>query len=104
MINPIHFGFNTLVYYAVSLVSPIEFMVINLFYIALAELIDLDHLFSKPIYDPKRNSFKTHFFHRKWRYVILFSVITMYWTPFFSLALLSHLLLDYIDAKYFMKL
>lgn len=32
-----------------------------------AQCIDIDHLFSRPIYDPKRNGFKTHFLHKNWK-------------------------------------
>ena len=39
-----------------------------------SNLIDLDHLLTRPVYDPKRNSFKTHLLHRNWKIGLLLSL------------------------------
>ena len=104
-ITPIHFGFNVLVYYLTSLVFPVEFLWVNTLYLLSAELIDLDHLWSKPIYKPGRNSLTTHFLHKNWKWVGFFSLLSLPFHPlrFIGLGLISHLFLDYIHAKYFME-
>lgn len=105
--TPVHFGFNVFVYYLISILFSVEFVLFNLVYLLLAELIDLDHLFSKPIYVKRRDPFKTHFFHKNFIYVIIFTILIMFIsTPFIfiGLGLLSHLSLDYVYTKYILKL
>ncbi len=66
-----------------------------------ANLIDLDHLFSRPIYHPRRNPFKVHFFHRNWKWVTAFS-IGMLFLPaifFLGIGILVHFILDYLYIK-----
>ena len=74
---------------------------VDLALIVGANLIDLDHLFSRPIYDPKRNSFKAHFLHRHWKIVSLLSLGTLFFRPiaFLGLGILLHFLLDYLYSK-----
>jgi len=74
---------------------------VDLALIVGANLIDLDHLFSRPIYDPKRNSFKAHFLHRHWKIVSLLSLGTLFFRPiaFLGLGILLHFLLDYLYNK-----
>ena len=104
--TPIHFGFNLMIYYFVSLIFSIEFLIINCLYLLFAELIDLDHLFSKPIYHPKRNPFKTHYFHRNWIFVLIIGIFCLFFYPilFLGIGLISHIILDYIYTKYWLKL
>ncbi len=105
-ITPIHFCFNIVIYYFITLVSPIEFLMINCLYLLFAELIDLDHLFSKPIYHPKRNPFKIHYFHKNWKFVLIIGVLCLFFNPilFFGIGLISHITLDYIYTRYWLKL
>lgn len=102
----IHIGFNLGIYYFLSLISSIEFVLVNCLFLFAAELIDLDHLFSKPVYQTKRNSFKVHFFHRNWLPVLAVGTIGLFFYPilFFSIGLISHFSLDYFYVKYFLKL
>lgn len=64
----------------------------------LSNLIDLDHLFKKPIYDKKRCSINFHYLHKKW--LIPFYVIGLF-TPliWFFIGVLLHLFLDYLECK-----
>ncbi len=66
-----------------------------------SNLIDLDHLFSRPIYHPKRNPFTTHPIHKKWLATSIISVILILYRPcmFLGVGLLLHLFLDYIYIK-----
>lgn len=103
----IHFGFNAIVYYLISVLFSVEFIFFNLIYLLLAELIDIDHLFSRPIYVKKRDPFKTHFFHKNFIFVSLFAVLIMFISApfiFVGLGLLSHLSLDFIYTKYVLKI
>ncbi|HEY9583983.1 MAG TPA: DUF6122 family protein [Candidatus Paceibacterota bacterium] len=66
-----------------------------------SDLIDLDHLFSKPIYHPRRNPFKTHFLHKHWIILGLISLGSILYRPltFLGIGLVSHMLLDYLYTK-----
>jgi len=66
-----------------------------------SNLIDLDHLFSRPIYNAKRNSFGAHFLHKHWRMVSLLSLGMLFVRPvaFLGLGILLHFLLDYLYNK-----
>jgi len=63
-----------------------------------SHLIDLDHLFSQPIYDPARCSINSHFLHG-W-YMFPISLIGIIWSKYryLFLAILFHLLLDFVDC------
>jgi hypothetical protein len=66
-----------------------------------SNLIDLDHLFSRPIYHPKRNPFKTHPIHKRWLIASLVSIALILYRPgmFLGVGLLLHLFLDYLYIK-----
>ena len=100
----VHFGVNLIVYFILSLFLPIQFLIINCFYLLLAELIDIDHLFSKPIYHPRRNPFKTHFLHKNWRLISTISML-LFLSPiyFLGIGLISHLFIDWIYTNYWLK-
>jgi hypothetical protein len=104
-LSHIHVAFNLSLYYLASLLVNIEFLILNIFLLISAELIDLDHLFSRPIYKKNRNSFKHHFFHKNYKFVLLFSLLISPFYPlsFLGLGLTSHLTLDYLYVKYFLK-
>lgn len=105
-ITPIHISINYFIYFVAVLISPLEFKLEALALIALAELIDLDHLNKKPIYKKNRNSFKHHFFHKNWKITGLMAIILVFFYPitYFSLAILSHLAVDFLYTKYYLKL
>ena len=104
-ITPIHITINYVIYYLITIITQLEFTYKGLILIALAELIDLDHLFSKPIYKKNRNSFKTHLFHKYWKLTTLFAIILILISPlyFTGLAIISHLIIDYIHLKLFLE-
>lgn len=70
--------------------------------VVCAELIDLDHLFSKPIYHPLRNPFRTHFLHKRWYIIVIFAIVMMFlfsWGVYLGIGLLSHIFVDFIYVK-----
>ncbi|OHA17398.1 MAG: hypothetical protein A2830_03965 [Candidatus Taylorbacteria bacterium RIFCSPHIGHO2_01_FULL_44_110] len=92
---------NLAVFLILSNIPGIEANYYDLALIISSNLVDLDHLFSRPIYHPKRNPFKTHFLHKKWMYMIALSFILFFVRPvmFLGVGLLLHFLLDYIYIK-----
>ncbi|HEY4505213.1 MAG TPA: DUF6122 family protein [Candidatus Paceibacterota bacterium] len=65
-----------------------------------SNLVDLDHLFSRPIYQPGRDSFKTHFLYKQWKMVLLLSILMLFVRPlmFLGIGLVLHFFLDYLDT------
>lgn len=61
-------------------------------------LIDLDHLFADPIYDPNRCGVGFHPFHSYYAIVVYAVLATMGKTRIIGLGLLIHMLLDSIDC------
>lgn len=61
-------------------------------------LIDIDHLFANPIYDPNRCSVNFHFMHSFPVIILYFIMIIPPKTRLLSIGLLFHLLTDYIDC------
>lgn len=103
--TPYHLGANIAIYYVLSLILPIDFTIINCIFLLSADFIDLDHLLSKPIYKKMRDPFKTHILHKNWKLVTVFSMCILFFYPylFIGLGLLSHILLDYLYYKYYLK-
>ena len=102
MLTPTHSFFDTIIYFGLNYFGIIKFRYFDLIALYSAGLIDLDHLFSKPVFDPKRNPFKAHFLHKNWKTVILFSMIALFFyrpLAFLGAGLLSHLFLDFIYIK-----
>jgi len=101
MLSPIHISFNLLLLSIIAYVKILNVSIIDLILLLSSEFIDLDHFFSRPVYHPKRNPFKTHFLHKKWLSIIIISLglISFRPTTFLGIGLLSHLFLDWIYIK-----
>ena len=100
MITPIHILFNLLIYFILGK-TLILTTNIDLILLLCSELIDLDHLRAKPIYHPRRNSFKTHPLHKQWKIILIISLLLLFYRPlmFLGIGLISHFLLDFIENK-----
>ena len=61
-------------------------------------LIDLDHLIAQPIFEPTRCSINFHPLHSYWAIGIYFLGLFFKKTRVLSIALLLHMLADYIDC------
>lgn len=98
MIIPIHLAFDLIFYSLLN--NFINVDLTDLILLFSNSLFDLDHLFSKPIYHPKRDPFKTHFLHKKWQTVLMVAIIILFFRRimFLGIGLISHLFLDYIDV------
>jgi hypothetical protein len=98
MTTPTHLAVDAAVFFCLMQWAGFEVGYWDAVLIAGSNLIDLDHLASRPIYHPKRNPFKTHFLHRHWRALLLVSVAMFFVRPiaFFGLGVVLHLFLDYL--------
>lgn len=106
MTTPIHLIFDLGAYFLVNKMPLIDVGSADLLFLFSAELIDLDHLLSKPIYHPRRNPFKTHILHKKWPLILVVSLLLFLYRPvlFLGVGLLTHLLVDYFYVKiYYLK-
>ncbi|EKD66506.1 MAG: hypothetical protein ACD_49C00038G0040 [uncultured bacterium (gcode 4)] len=101
MITPVHIAFDLGVYFVLKEAGLVTTNNLDLLFLISAQLIDLDHLFSRPIYHPRRNWFKTHFLHKNWLGVIIISLVFMLYRPllFLWIGLISHIFLDFIYLK-----
>lgn len=73
--------------------------------IAAANLIDLDHLFADPIFDPNRCSIGFHMLHG-WEAAIVYLLmlgVPKWWARALGLGALWHLTVDYGDCAMMMR-
>ena len=61
-------------------------------------LIDIDHLWADPLFDPDRCSINFHPFHTYWAIACYFAILVPKRTRIFGLALLIHILADLTDC------
>jgi len=101
MTTPTHVAVNLGVFLVLMNVPSINPNYTDLALILGSNLIDLDHLFSRPIYHPKRNSFTTHPLHKQWRVLLVVSILVLFIRPvaFLGIGILLHFLLDYLYNK-----
>ncbi|OJI06505.1 hypothetical protein BK004_03095 [bacterium CG10_46_32] len=101
MITPVHLIFDLGVFSLIYGTGITDTSQTDLLLLLSAELIDLDHFFSKPIYDPKRNSFASHVLHKNWKILLAISVLFVLYRPllFLGIGLMSHFFLDYCYNK-----
>jgi len=98
MITPVHIVFDVAIFYMIYITGIMDVQFSDFLLILSASLIDIDHLFSKPIYHPRRNPFKTHFLHKKWKIILVLSLGLFFMRPtiFLGIGIISHLFLDYL--------
>ena len=67
-------------------------------FLLLGILIDVDHLWANPIFDPNRCSIGFHTFHSYFAIVIYAGLFAFKKTRLIGLALLIHILADVVDC------
>ncbi|HAE43005.1 MAG TPA: hypothetical protein DCG34_08840 [Clostridiales bacterium] len=88
----VHIGLSLLVAFFLGLSQR------DMYYFVGANIIDIDHLLSDPVYDPTRNSFESHIIHHNWLPVSFVSVLlTLTKYKWFGLGILFHFFLDWIS-------
>ncbi|MDH6251723.1 hypothetical protein M2347_001450 [Chryseobacterium sp. H1D6B] len=64
-------------------------------------LVDLDHLFANPIFDPNRNSIGFHFFHSYYAIAVYFLMLFFKGNiRIIGIGLLFHMLTDFQDFNF----
>ncbi|AKA33941.1 DUF6122 family protein [Flagellimonas lutaonensis] len=63
-------------------------------------LIDVDHLWANPIFDPDRCSIGFHFLHSYWAIGLYAILLVFRKTRIFGLALMLHILADLVDCLF----
>jgi hypothetical protein len=102
MLTPFHLILDVLVYLGIIKSFNLEFSFFGLLLLFSADLIDLDHLFSNPIYTSRRNPFKKHFIHKNWwKLILIVAIISVFYHEiiFLCVGLVNHFLLDFIEVK-----
>ena len=101
MTTPTHIASNLAIFWILMHVQNINPNYTDLYLILSANLIDLDHLFSTPIYHPRRNPFKTHFLHKNWKIITFLTMPMLFYRPlmFLGIGLILHFFLDYLYIK-----
>jgi len=62
-------------------------------------LVDLDHLFANPIYDPDRCSIGFHPLHHPWFVIVYLALCLIPKARLIGLGLVIHMCLDAIDCQ-----
>jgi len=101
MTTPTHVAINLGVFLVLMQIKNLDSNYIDLSLIIGSNFIDIDHLFSKPIYHPKRNPFTSHPIHKQWKLILFISTLTLFIRPlmFLGIGLILHFLLDYMYIK-----
>jgi hypothetical protein len=63
-------------------------------------VVDLDHLFANPIFDPGRCSINFHPLHTYWAMGVYVLLLLFKKTRIIAVGLLFHMLTDYIDCNW----
>ncbi|MFS4456665.1 DUF6122 family protein [Maribacter sp. 2304DJ31-5] len=71
-----------------------------LFILLAGMLLDLDHLWAEPIFDPNRCSIGFHPLHSYWALGIYLGMLFFKRTRLWGLAFLIHLLADFVDCSF----
>ncbi len=94
----IHYGLHFIVPFAIAyLINSKKIAVIYLIFLA-AMLIDLDHLFATPVFDPNRCSISFHPLHSYYAITCYIVLTAFKKTRIWGIALLWHIITDSIDC------
>jgi hypothetical protein len=101
MTTPTHIAVDLGVFIVLLHIGTLDPNYIDLALLLGSNLIDLDHLLSRPIYHPKRNPFKTHPLHGQWGLLLLLSIAMLFYRPilFLGIGLMLHFFLDYLYIR-----
>ncbi len=100
MLLPTHLAIDALVALGLDKSGVLKITTLDWILIFASNLVDIDHLWSRPIYKAGRNSFKTHFIHKNWLVVSAVAILMLFWRPliFLGVGLILHFVLDLIDV------
>ncbi len=99
MLRPLlHYGFHFLVPILIAFFFFKGRFIKVAIFLLLGILIDVDHLWATPIFDPNRCSIGFHPLHSYWAIAIYFLFVFFKNTRILGLALLIHILADTLDC------
>ncbi len=103
MTTPTHVAADIAVFLALTHVPGLNPNTADFVLLIGSNLIDIDHLFSHPIYHPRRNPFTTHTLHKSWLVLGAVSCALLFIRPlmFIAIGLLLHFALDYLYVRWF---
>ena len=99
----VHYGIHLLGPLLISIVFFRAYWVKAYSVMLMAMLIDLDHLFATPIFDPNRCSINFHPLHSYYAIVIYAVLILFKKTRLIGLGLLIHILADLADCSFMLS-
>tara|TARA_R110000868_G_scaffold14075_14_gene65798 strand:+ start:13474 stop:13767 length:294 start_codon:yes stop_codon:yes gene_type:complete len=94
----VHYGIHFVVPFVIGYVFFTENRARAILILLAAILIDIDHLFASPIFDPNRCSINFHLLHQYWAIALYFSLLFFKKTRIFGIALLLHIIADTADC------
>jgi hypothetical protein len=93
-----HYGIHFIVPLIIAFYFYKDFKLKAAVILLLGILIDVDHLWANPIFDPNRCSIGFHTFHSYLAIAIYVALFAIKKTRIFGLALLIHILADTVDC------
>ncbi|MGB6153975.1 MAG: DUF6122 family protein [Pricia sp.] len=94
----VHYGIHFIVPVAIGLLFFKQHRLKVILILWAGILIDVDHLWAEPIFDPGRCSIGFHFLHRYWAIAVYVGLLLFDKTRIIGLALLIHILADATDC------
>lgn len=94
----VHYGIHFLVPIAIGLFFFKENRLKVIVILLAGIIIDVDHLWANPIFDPERCSIGYHPLHSYWAIAVYFALLYFKKTWIFGLALLIHIFADALDC------
>ena len=94
----VHYGIHFFVPIAIGLLFFKEHRTKVIFILLAGIVIDIDHLWADPIFDPERCSIGFHALHSYWAIAVYFGLLFFKKTWIFGLALLIHIVADVMDC------
>lgn len=94
----VHYGIHFLIPIAIGLLFFKKHQSKVIIVLLAGIVIDVDHLWADPIFDPERCSIGFHPLHSYWAIALYFGLLFFEKTWIFGLALLIHILADVMDC------
>jgi len=96
----LHYGIHFIIPIIIGLLFYKEQKTRAILILLAAICIDVDHLWAEPIFDPNRCSINFHPLHSYWAIGCYFGLLFFKKTRLFGIALLLHILADWIDCLF----
>ncbi|WP_209399567.1 DUF6122 family protein [Pseudozobellia sp. WGM2] len=95
----IHYGIHFLVPIVIGLTFYKKNQLKVILILLAGIVIDIDHLWANPVFDPERCSIGFHPLHSYWAIGIYFLLLSFRKTRVYGLALIIHILADWADCS-----